>query len=1012
MQLKTIYSILAMTVMTSALPAYADSVIDIEGVATGMTPDGKLVVGTKSQWEAYTSFLYTTATSSLEWKTDGSGEPLAGGSFVAVNNSGIIAGNIRNPEMRISEGGGGGFFAPRKEGAEEEGSPIRSAAVWRDGKTYVLGTGPYTNITDFVDPEDGSVATGISADGNIVFGKIIQSWFPLESCVWVYDSETDKYEYYAIAIPDGCRMAELNKVSGQGFPAVGRASMPMGADNFMGAAVWLSPDEAIFINIPGNQSYYSANADAISSDGKYVAVTADGAYPYLGIYDLTNGDLKQVELPSGTTSASVSAITDEGNMILTIKDSNWVTEYCYFDNASGQIVSLAEYLGDVYQGEIDTTAINERSAIAAVSGDGRYILASNAEKESSILIEIENPKMKAVGAPEKVSIYHSSLTTLAVAFEGVASIPEGSVLVGYRVYVDGKMQEIEATTTGGEFEIAAEGEVGKTHTAYVTTVYGKDNEIKESAGSETVRTYVSADTSLIAVYNFDDSSIDGQGNIIWNQDTWSPYRAYGSNAEAINWHLTAEDFENRTPYLATYSIATQPWSCHFVSHFMDATDAKDFLLDLRYKMKYINTIPTDCSGEYLDVELSADGKNWEKVASVAASDIKAGNWRNLRVDLGKDWAGKIFQVRINAHGDGKCTLNWNVDDIVIADKCEKPAPAGLRVLDQSNGELELAWLNSMGMYDVSYVPNSGILWDYNVSGEGEPLMSAIKLDSDKLKPYEGQYINAVSTFLFDDETIENTYSTSAEAIVFADGKRVASGDFNTEFYTVDQPTAWLDAPVLIEPGVTYLVAVQIYDYDPRQAPMYYQADASFKAGVTDLYSEDEGATWKNASEAVASENNPNGCCIWPIRAHILSEPTTWADGKPDSDLLRYSLLRNGEELEGGTIYEPHPHFIDKSPLDKATYTLRAYYVEGGMSQDTQLYVDMSSVESVEFTLKVRIEGSSVIVDGDCRGITLVDMSGKTVARTTQGRVDGVAPGVYVLVAKTSAGNETYKVMVR
>lgn len=1024
--MKLTLPILLAGALTASFAASADDVVQINGAATGISPDGKYVVGTKSPYAAsrYTSFLYSTADDKLEWLTDGDNyfkSHLEGGWFAAINNAGMKAGTIRNPDMRLhnevgpyyAPGGSKNAPTPCNFSDDEEGLAVSSAAVWRNDKVYLLGCGPYI-IDDFIDFTDGSQGIAISADGNVVLGNIYSNWSAVEACCWEYDADSDAYEYRALAIPAGAMITIVTSCSQTGFPAIGSISVPSSdGTGFTKTVLWKSALECEVIEVPEEDGMEGIYPNVISTDGRYMTLSVAGKFPRLYLYDIENGTLEKINLPGDTTGVVALTMTDDANMILKMSDNTFTYELYYYDRSSTAIVPLAEYLTDIL-GDYDIFSRISSGVVMAATGDGKNIVLKQSQTDSdSWLISMDNPQLQVCPAPTAIDIYHTSPTSIEIVFEGIPSLPRGCELTGYEVYVNNSLvQTFDASTTGGKFTLPLDNyNIGNRHQAYINTLYKKDGELKSSANSQTASVFVSSNTELLETVNFDDAVGDAQGNFGWDNDGWSSKMNYGIPGEFINWYITGGDFENRTPCISAVAASTEPWSTLFESHYMDATGAKDFFIDFRYIIRSVNGNDQDFSTDYLDVEVSTDGREWKKAGSISASETAFYQWQSFHLDLGKDMAGKVFRLRLNAHGEGLGQLMWMVDDIIIDDDLYGDEVAGLRSF-ASKEEVKLMWNNAYGLHDLSYLDNSGILWDFNVGNQGQPLISAIELTDDQIRPFIGEYISGVSSFLFDDPDIYQAAPTKAEAIVYVDGKEVARAKIDSEFNTVGESMAWLDTPVAIEAGKTYRIAVRISDYAYDQAPLYYQASSTSKPGYSDIFSEDDGKTWLSVcdSEAMDYNVNPNGYCVWPIRAHISDGAVTPSD---PSELLYYDLFCNGVKINNGAIYEPHPWMIVNYPY-AGTYTVQAHYKGGYISPMSEPLVvnEASGVQNVNFTLSVTGGKGSISVTGEFNRVTLYDMSGRVVAYTSNNVISALPAGVYILNAETSAGIETYKVIVK
>lgn len=1007
--------------LTLAPIVKADSYKTIEGISYALSPDSHYVVGMAATQgdDSFSSFIYDRQTDKIDWRTNYNPSDLSkSGRFIAVNNSGVIAGTVKNPNLRLPVEEGD--FRPSSRAGEDApvGPAICSAAVWRDGKNYILGSGARSiEAGDFVYEEDGTQAIGISPDGNIVYGQVWSGYMPVMGCYWTYDEKSDSYEYAEIPLPQGATIGYPEKVSDNGV-MVGRVGFRVDDDNMMFPVVWTSPDKPMVIAIPDPGINDSA-ARAISADGKLVAVVGGGSLPYLGIYNVETMKLTPVQIPDRIYRADATAIDNKGNMACILSDyDKWADTRYYYDNTYQTMTVFSFYLDDVSK-SYPSTFNDVTSSVTAISGDGKTILAApGVGSYDSWIISIDDPQIMAANPPTEVKIFHASPDRVGVSWNGIDHLADDLKLIGYDVYVNNDYAEtVDATEVGGKFTVYAEAEAGRNNTAYVVTLYEKKGVETSSAQSVVATTFVSRNTNLIDYVDFDDSAMDGNGNIIWERDTWNASVNYGNRGELINWHLTANDFENRTPFAAVYTVSTTPWSSLFTSHFMDAANHKDFRLHFRYKLQLINTLDQDLSTDFLNVEGSDDGENWKVLKSIKGSDIKAGVWKNVEIDLGKEWSGKMFQLRFNAKGEGQGQLSWQVDNINITDKNEGDTPTGLIATSATDKAVEIAWHNTLDTHEVSYLCNSGYVWDACIGNEGKPLIVAIDVPKDKLEYYDGQYISSLTTFLYDDPSIEVQTPTRAEAIIYEDRNEVARTDFFYEFTDANQATAWFDHPVKIDSEKQYLAAVRVYDTHVQQTPVYYQIDSSAMTGKTDIYSDNDGRTWKTAQSSIVTDTNPEGNCIWPIRVNITPEPRTEMDLHPDTDLIYYEVFRNGEAISEN-VYEPHPAFVDNEPLMNATYQVRAFYRDGSVSPLSEaLVVDASGIrDAAVSTLNVIVDNASrmVTINGDVQSVQLIDMNGMVLSTTTSNQIStsALSAGSYILNCRTSAGSEVYRIIVR
>lgn len=1024
----TLTSLAFCTAMT-CLPARAENTLQQIGQVkpSHMSPDAGYVVGFRQEYKepyydvnTHKGFVWTPS-EGLKWLTDWDGTSTDNtGVFLYVNKAGMRAGAVKDPAMRLPAGGGGDFAPPikrvkRAAEDETEGLPIFKAALWRDGKLYEL-EGDRGNISEYFDETDGSYASVVSADGKVAIGYKQISGYPSDLMRWTYDESSDSYKCENFAIPEGAIGGSVIGIADDGSQVYANVIMPgeYGAIHY--PAVWSVGTGWTMVQVPDIASYnYDFGAVAMSPDNTQMLICGNSAERhYLGVYNVLSETLEQIVLPEGIFSVKAQAITDEGNIFLSLTDDSWMPVNYYLDRNGETFLPLSDYLSECAAG-IENIAELAEKEVLAVSGDGRHLLLyqDNWPAGTSHMLSIDNPAVSMAAAPENLKIYHSSPEEVTCTWSGIKSVPDGISIKGYRVTVDSQEPVfVAATSLGGDFSVKAAAKIGTKHNATVKTVYSKNGVERTSGDSAPASVYLPAKTELTSYDNFDDCILDNNGNPMYTGDDWQAL-ASESNSQVIQWYMDVRDYENNNPYANVISIADTPWSCAWVSRYHDAKGTEDFFLSFYIQSKEVNEAGQDRSTDFLDVEYSIDGANWETLASICGADTRHAIWDFHRIPLGEKLAGKTFQIRFNAHGQGKAQIAWAVDCIGISDKMDAEAPQGVRISEYTDGKPTFTWQNTMKAWDVSYVVNSSIEFDKNAASEGKPVMMAIDLYPEKLKAHVGEYISAVSAFLYDDPSIIKNDS-KIEAIVFADNKEAARATFTAPFDIVRSSTAWLDHPVLIKEGVTYRVAVNLAKYDAGNAPLYYQsAPDSFKPGVTDLFSEDGGATWQTMNDAL-----PGSACIWSIHADITTTPEDASDLQKDAEIIGYNVYRDGVKINNGVIYSPYMRFTDEASVDKASYTVQAFYRDGRVSEISAPFEFDATTLSVGGILKdatsFTVAPGAILLNGDCTGARLYDVSGKVIAIANGSSIDTTSlhAGVYLLRINVSDRIFVHKLIVR
>lgn len=975
---------------------------------TGMSPDGKTVVGSASAYapDNYRSFVWNADTKETQWMTSYDESDLdKSGAFKKVTDQGVIVGSMRDKDLNVD--------IPGDDWSPGRTIYLTTAAVWKDGKTYKLGIGP--NDKDvFSDEADGSYASGVSADGSIVTGYLQYQYFPQLACGWKYEQSTDTYSYFRYALPEGTSMSATNGVSADGTVAVGQAFY----DGYYHAIVWTSEADykVITLGVEGEQGV-RGNAVAVSPDGRYVLVCVNSyTEPKVGVYDVQNDATEIIPL-TDVYEINGMAIDNSGSFFCKIMDSNeYLEKTYYYSSANKMFIDMAYYVQQFAPGIDGLPDMNSAQPVA-VSADGSRVAGniSSGYTSNGWWLSV-NSSAAMVAAVTGVKAYTSGIDRVTIQWNELAGLEEGVTVKEYNLYDNGVVFATVAPGTDvqdGVYKHVADMTAGS-HSFTVKATCLKDGEEIASSESDAATAVVPQSYEIPMTDDFESTG--------FNQNSWETELAEGSAAEVLNWNVSGGDYENNTYYASVSSTTYNPYTAVLYSRFFDASELQSVYLTYYGKMAYVNQISENLNSDYFDVEYSTDGENWKTVNSLCAADVKLTAWNFTNLDLSSELAGKQFKLRFVARGEGMATLKWYLDYVTVGKELYQQKPEGLQAV-KGDGKTELTWKNSIGAYELSYVANSNVLTNYNIGNEGSPLIVAVSFPADYISSHVGQYISSVTSFIYDDPSFGSLKATQAEAIVYADGKEVARQAFADN--VANEPvsaTAALSSPVKIEAGKEYKVAVRIHDYDSQQTPLYYQSsESSLIAGRTDLYSEDEGKTWSLISDFNAgNEDQRRAWCVWPIRANITADATPQdASLKLDSKLLAYNVYRDGVRINDMPVYSAYMKYTDENPAEGAEYTVQAFYTDGRVSvisdpvtAQTSAIGGVNAGGSEAFT--VNAASGSIDLSADLSSARLVSVDGRAVASASGSCIStsSLTPGVYILKAERAGKPYACKVLVK
>lgn len=796
----------------------------------------------------------------------------------------------------------------------------------------------------------------------------------------------------------------INAISADGKVAVGTVSY----NSCTRPVVWTSTDQPkellVDLDVSG---IWSASATSVSANGKYVLLYITGPSPRLAVYDTQNETYTTVDVDE-VSNIKTYAIDNNGNFFCRIaNNTDYIDKTYYYAFAEKKLLSL-EYFASVYAPEANAPLTNTGSVPMAVSADGTVIVGAESSYGGDTWYLKRNLEGVSVSGVSNVDAHFTGTGKAAVTYTGVESPGNGITIKRYDLYMD----DVKLATNTAEKERFDIDVTAGTHTFFVKAVYDNGGKEVVSDKSDVITLAVPKSYEITLKENFESGSLDN--------NFWTHKLLEGNSGEILLWSVSGGDYQNNTFFVNVTNTVNKPYKASLTSRFFSNTNAdKTPYLSFYAKRIDVNAKQTNLDSDVLQVEYTTDGDNWHKITEVKAADTNLYNWSFYNVAL-KDVVGKDFQLRFVASSEGKAVMRWCLDYISVGTEYEGHTPEGLRCI-KNGGSTKIDWKNGFGAYEVSCLNNSNVITDYNVGNNGEPMMTAVDLSADKMKDYVGMYITSVSDFIYDSPYCSAQGETCAEAIVYADGKEVARGNFAAGCTAEPvSSVAPLDKAVKIEEGKTYRIAVRIYNYGSDQTPLYYQSgntNPDYQTGVTDLYSEDEGATWNTIYEFNKNNEDSNlAYCVWPIRANITEDATLPTDAKFDATLIGYNVYRNGERINNMPVYASNRYIVDNTnSTEGAEYRIQAFYNDCTVSPLSDIAVVTAiSTNIVDSKIGVSIDGKNISLKGNFDNFTITDLAGNTVVKTANQVVStsGMHPGVYILNVVKGGRKDTYKITVK
>ncbi len=976
------------------------------GEARGMSSDGRYAVGTDIS-NYFSSYLWDATTGKVDWLTDFDLESSPekydqSGMFSAVNKDGVIVGACKDNELMMYWDDGWDAFY----------QPLMSAALWKDGELTKLGIGDFSK-DDFLNLEDGSCAVDLTDDGKTVVGYVMRGNTAYYTPVgWKYNDQTGEWDFSRYALLPDTDNGEIGAISADGSIAVGYAKRGVMAL----PVYWTSPETCVKIELtPEDAAIYEQEfnwnyAYDVSPNGEYILFTLNNIIPC--VYSVKDKTYRKIIQNGDAGNLSVKSIADNGDTAGTFVYGNFfegMSNVAFWYSYANDVFTTFDYFTGLYAPELTDLPSFETAVIKSISADGSKFFGSTGG--TVWLLSTEPERRSIPKAVSNLKGVNDEAGQLHITWEPSASVPADLTPGNYNIYINGRKNATVAAGQPLECRVKDldQGLYGiEVEQEFATA----DGGIMRSPRTDKLSVKVMSDFALPLFDDFASNNFDTHG--------WTAELAEGNIFHDLKWQYRSTDEEyNQTLTMTTIIDTDAPYTSLLTSRFIEAPANKEVYVSYAKKMMFANRDDWYLKNDFLTLELSYDGKTWQTVKDYCAADVNAGTWIYERYDLTPLAAGRKFKLRLNAHGTSDAHLFWHIDNFKVGSEDEVEAPQGVMAQEQ-DGALTLTWKNSIDAYEVGYHENSPILYEITLGDdEGKPIIVANKYEPAKLAPYVGKYLTSVTTFLYDNPWFGNGQPTQASILVYADGELIYEqeiGEFNNG-YTF---TVKLDKAIPVEAGKTYMVGMKIHDYDPQQQPIYYQVTELFEQWKSDLYSDDEGKTWKSLHEYYKNEPDDMqywGMCVWPIRANITDEEVVYDDCVLDETLEGYMVYRDGERLNDKLVYPAYMKYIDLNPSDGAKYEVAAFYTDGDVSEKSEpLTFEKSGVKDIYADSEPLFnrEADIITLDEGVSAVELYDISGAKVA-SAAGRilsVKDVADGIYVLKAHKDGKSVARRVLIR
>ena len=1005
--MKKITILLLLTLFVCGVRADEVKMLGDNTYCLAMSPNGNYLVGynpTKVQFGIGTeSFVYNMSDKTLNWVTTDDPEKWeTSGLFRGVNDNGVLCGSVKDLKHFVE------FYG--------DVAPTNVAAVFENGKIAQL---PYGDLdtTRIKQHGDGTFASSLTNDGKVVVGYCKYSNFASsDPCKWTRTGE-GTWKIEKLPLPEGYSNGLALYVSSDGR-TIGGLAINKGSSI---ACYWID-GQCHVVTCTGDDVELANKKQmrmiAVSPNGKYFIISLSSRSDYR-LYDVEKAKTITLATFESNDEMRIPTVTNNGDVFgamiygaLAMGGMGYYRNFWY-QYSSGRIFDLTYYTY-LFNPELSMPfPLNYEDQAQAfpcsVSADGNTIAGNKdvyvalGQTPIAWYLTVNKRDVEIPATPEKPNGKSTGLQQVSLSWKSDKATYNSWTLKGYNVYCDG-----EKTATLNELKDDMTTTLKNIEPGYrnftIEAIY-KDKDGKEmlSPRSNPIEIAIPETYSFPMFENFEHGSL--------KTNYWTISTDYGDFVDS-QWTVSAQIGHDGTMGLSSGACTFTPYSISLVSRPFDASQTnkvKCSFLILCQQENAQGGNEINATKDTLSVEYTIDGGNtWQ-----SAKDWTIEQLPNIEgimtVDLSKQLAGKTFQLRFRKHGMGLLSYYFYLDNIMIGSGDNVNAPEGLtgKVI---NKEVFLMWKNSRKSYALNYIcePESP---GYTLGNEGKELIGANKFTPNELSPYDGKYLTSVSAHINYYDDVGENQVIHAAVVVFEDGKLICEQEMENIKFN-ETTTQKLNTPIKIDGTKELIVGIKIHDYSPDQIPLSYESSTSCVTGKSDLYSEDNGKTWKTVWDFYEGDPQLGSCC-WKITGNVNDQPGD-ATEETDDDLVGYNLFRNGELLNINYIPGESTHFIDKQPLNNAEYYVVAYYNDGRESMPSAPFViDLTNgIDPVFNNSMLSIDKNAIRLNIEGM-LQLYALDGQIVAKGTNGIIPirNIPSGIYIVSIECNNRHFTRKIVI-